>query len=146
MRRIAILISITILASCATVTTLEADAELRERNQQYDRALLRADSAALAELYAPEFKYIGPEAVVRTREQQIHALTSGTVDVIAGASSEVDVKRYGTTAVLTGRFQGRARTTAGEFDFHERYSTVWVHRHGAWRLVLEHGSVVKTAP
>jgi hypothetical protein len=30
-----------------------------------------------------------------------------------------------------------------EFAFRERYSTVWVRREDAWRLVLEHGSVVE---
>ena len=130
-----------LLASAQTSATTQ-DAALHEVNRRYDKALVEADAAALRKIYAAEFTYIGPNAVVRDKDEQIHALTSGKVDVLAGRSDDVAMRIYGASAVVTGRFIGRARVSGKTFWFRERYSTFWHYSDGAWRLVLEHGTVV----
>ena len=125
------------------VVKLDLEKNLREANHRYDVALVAADTLALDALYLPEFTYFGPGGVVRNKTEQIQALASGTVDVIAGRSDEVTIRIYGDIAILTGRFTGRVRVPGDEFSFHERYSTVWLHDGDVWRLVLEHGTVIK---
>jgi ketosteroid isomerase-like protein len=120
------------------------DAELLAANRRYDTALVTADAAALTAIYRPDFVYIGPEGVVRDKPTQIAALVSGTVDLLEGRSDSVAVRRYGDSAILTGRFTGRVRTPDGEYAFREIYSTTWVRRAGAWQLALEHGTVIRT--
>lgn len=132
-----------LLAANAPASDRDPEKDLREANQRYDLALVAADTPALDALYLPEFTYIGPGGVVRNKMQQIQSIASGTVDVIEGRSDEILVRIYGYTAVLTGRFTGRARVSGEEFSFHERYSTVWIHRGSVWRLALEHGTVIK---
>lgn len=142
MRRCVWLICVLALSFAAPVVAQQRDTALLARNQAYDRAILTADSAALADLYAADFVYVGPDAVVRGRDAQIRSLVRGVVDVLEGESSDVRVRLYGETAILTGSFRGRARTPAGEVSFHERYSSVWVRQAGTWRLVHEHASMV----
>lgn len=134
------------LSGCVSKPGLESQrTELVNANRKYDAALLGANARALGDLYADDFRYFGPKDVVRNKSAQIAALTSGAVDLIDGRSSEVDIRIYGTTAVVTGKFAGRVRVSGREFAFTERYSTVWVRQRGEWRLVLEHGSVVEEA-
>jgi len=131
---------------CATSPVAsDATAELIALNQTYDKALEAGDPIVLAQLYAEEFEYIGPGAIVRNRQQQIDAFASGAIDLIQGRSDDVKVHQYGNTAVLTGRFRGKVRMDSREFSFVERYSTVWVREKGRWRMVLEHGTVVPHA-
>jgi ketosteroid isomerase-like protein len=125
------------------VVERDLEKNLREANHRYDVALVAADTFALDALYLPEFTYMGPGGIVRNKTEQIQSLASGTVDVIAGRSDEVTVRIYGDTAILTGRFTGRVRVPGDEFSFHERYSSVWFHHGNVWRLVLEHGTVIK---
>jgi ketosteroid isomerase-like protein len=133
------------VSACVSAPSPDAQrAALAEANRRYDEALLDADGDALEDLYADEFRYFGPNDVVRDKSTQIAVLTSGAVDLIEGRSSEVDIRIYGVSAVVTGRFAGRVRVDGREFSFTERYSTVWVNRQERWRLVLEHGSVVET--
>lgn len=132
------------LSGCLSQARLESQrTALENANRKYDAALLGADARALGELYADDFRYFGPNDVVRNKSSQIAALTSGAVDLIDGRSSDVDIRIYGTTAVVTGKFAGRVRVSGREFAFNEPYSTVWVRQRGEWRLVLEHGSVVE---
>ncbi|WP_440223827.1 nuclear transport factor 2 family protein [Dokdonella sp. MW10] len=134
-----------LLAPLANVLASDGDSEkdLLEANSSYERAIVAADTSVLDALYLPEFTYIGPGGVVRDKARQIQSLASGAVDVLEGKSDEVSVRIYGDTAILTGRFTGRARVSDDEFSFHERYSTVWIRRDGVWRLALEHGTVIK---
>jgi ketosteroid isomerase-like protein len=132
------------VSACASTPSVESDrAALADANRKYDAALINADAAALRELYADDFRYFGPNHVVRDRATQIEALTSGAVDLIFGKSSDVEIRLYGPTAVLTGRFEGRVSVSGREFAFSERYSTVWVKQRNRWRMVLEHGSVIE---
>jgi ketosteroid isomerase-like protein len=137
-------VGICILAACTSSPPIDSQRlELEEANRKYDAALLEGDRRVLGELYAEEFRYFGPKEVVRSKAEQIEALTSGAVDLISGGSSDVEVLVFDSTAVLTGKFSGRVRVNGREFAFRERYSTVWVKRRNIWRLVLEHGSVIE---
>jgi ketosteroid isomerase-like protein len=132
------------ICACTPISSLDVNrAALTDANRRYDAALLSGDAAALQALYADDFQYFGPGNVVRDKAAQVEALTSGKVDLIEGSSSNVEIRIYGATAVLTGRFAGRASVSGREFSFTERYSTVWVRQDGAWRLVLEHGTVIE---
>ncbi len=134
-----------LLAPLANVLASGGDSEkdLLETNGRYERAIVAADTSVLDALYLPEFAYIGPGGVVRDKAEQIRSLASGAVDVLEGRSDDVSVRIYGDTAILTGRFTGRARVSDDEFSFHERYSTVWIRDGSVWRLALEHGTVIK---
>jgi amidase len=118
------------------------EAALLRANAEYDAALVGGDGAALDRLYADDFRYVGPGAVIRDKRAQIAAFTGGAIDLLEGRSDEVVVKRYGDTAAMTGRFTGRVREGGREYSFVERYSAVWVIDDGRWRLALEHGTVV----
>jgi len=130
-------------AACRGREPQDFNAELLALNAEYDRALVDADSIALDSLYHADFTYLGPGGELRTRAAQIAALTSGRVDVVEGHSDSVLVRGYGSAAVLIGQFRGRAEVGAEAFAFHERYSTTWLLKSGRWRLVLEHGTVMR---
>jgi hypothetical protein len=97
--------------------------ELEVENLKYDAALLGGDASVLRELYAKDFRCIGPNDVVRDKNTQIEALTSRATDLIDGSISDVVIRICEATAVLTERFMSRVRATGGEDAFIERYST-----------------------
>lgn len=135
--------ALVVVAGCSAVSPRDdADAALLRTNLEYDAALVAGDAGALERLYAEDFVYLGPGAVVRDKRAQIAAFADGTIDLLEGRSDDVAVRRYGDTAVMTGRFTGRVLDRGREYAFKERYSAVWVLDDGRWRLVLEHGTVV----
>ena len=132
------------LTACSAVPSKPSRlAALIDANARYDTALVAADAAALAQLYADDFLYVTtPSDTRRNKTQQIAALTSGAVDLIEGKSSEVDARLHGDTATITGKFSGRYVASGKTVSFVERYTTTWLWNDGAWRLVLEHGGML----
>lgn len=133
------------LVACSPMPSAESRREaLMDANVRYDTALVSADAAALEKLYAADFLYVTtPSDVKRDKKTQIATLTSGTVDLIEGKSSDVEARIHGDTATLTGKFTGRYTATGRTASFVERYTTTWIWDDGAWRLLMEHGSTLR---
>ena len=117
---------------------------LGQLDQQRIQAQVGADAAALARLYAPDFIGIGPSGTVRTKAQVLADFTSGTLRFQSITTDEVQWRVYGDTAVETGRSTmiGQDRDKAVPRD--NRFTRVWVKRHGHWQLVANHYSLLVT--
>ncbi|HEY0929861.1 MAG TPA: nuclear transport factor 2 family protein [Gemmatimonas sp.] len=146
MNALLLLVFAVAVAACSGAPGEDPATTLRALNAAYDRALLDADSVALDSIYHQDFKYLGPSGELRSRAAQIAALTSGKVDLVKGKSDSVDIHVYGTTAIVIGQFSGRAQVDANRFAFRERYSTTWLRENGRWRLIVEHGTVLRDPP
>lgn len=120
-----------------------AKKELILLNQQYDSALLAADTIRLNQLYAPEFSYTTPEGQVRSRAEQLSNLTTGGLNLEFGKSDEVEASVYDSTGIVTGRFTGKGIFKENIIEIKERYTTVWIRKNGEWKLVKEHSTFIK---
>lgn len=121
---------------------LPSEADLLAANARYDTALIAGDSAALDQLYLPDFTYVGADGEVRNKTEQIRAFASGSIDLLEGRSHDIVVRPIGSARLTIGAFTGRVRVADNEFSFRERYSALWLADDGRWRLAHEHGSVV----
>ncbi len=54
-----------------------------------------------------------------------------------GAHDEHEVRIYGNTAVVVGRWQARGTNAGRIFDYSARYVAVWVKLDGEWRMVSD---------
>ena len=109
-------------------------AEVRDLQDEFDRAELHADAAVLERLIADDFQSIGPKGFVLDKEQWIsrhsyfryHALDT----------SEVDIRTYGDhTAIVRNVQRNRATHRDDEVALTVRVSQVWIRYEAAWRLV-----------
>jgi ketosteroid isomerase-like protein len=121
----------------------KTEQELLKANQEYDLALLRADAAALDRLYADEFVYTNPDGEIRNKVQQLAFTRSGDLKFESAKSSDVKVRVYGKTAVMTGRFNAKGTLKGETINVRERYTAVWVKQNGRWQLVAEQGNFIK---
>jgi ketosteroid isomerase-like protein len=121
----------------------KAEQELLKANQEYDTALLRGDTVALDQLYADEFVYTNPDGEIRNKAQQLAFTRSGDLKFESAQSSDVKVRVYGKTAVMTGRFNAKGTFKGENIDVRERYTAVWVKKNGRWQLVAEQGNFIK---
>jgi ketosteroid isomerase-like protein len=121
----------------------KTEQELLKANQEYDTALLRGDAVALDRLYADEFVYTNPDGEIRYKAQQLAFTRSGDLKFESAQSSDVKVRVYGKTAVMTGRFNAKGTFKGKTIDVRERYTAVWVKQNGRWQLVAEQGNFIK---
>ncbi len=117
--------------------------ELLKANKEYDTALVRGDADALDRLYADDFVYTTFDGSVRDKKQQLAFTRSGDLRLESGRSDDVNIRIYGNTAVMTGRFTARGKLNGKDLSIRERYTAVWVRKNSRWRLVAEQGNEIK---
>ena len=121
----------------AASSTIE---EVRASIRRYDAALRRADTAAIAGFWAPDYTFINPRGELLTRADRLANLRAGRTafDSLAPVLAEERIRTYGdkdlvavhtTLLSIGGRYSGR--TERGQY----RATAIWVRRHGGWQQV-----------
>lgn len=102
-------------------------------------AILRNDTAALERLLADSLVTTLDGGDVKTKADELAANRAGGRKVESWVASDVAIRLYGDTAVVTGRaevedsFRGEGRR---RFTF--RFTHVWARLDGRWQLVARH--------
>jgi ketosteroid isomerase-like protein len=112
--------------------------------QQYDEALLRGDSTWFEQAFAEDYLLILGDATTHTKGQIVKQLASRQVIWQRAAGRDMDVRMYGDTAIVTGRFSGKWTENGKPFTTEERFTSVWIKQGGRWKAVSEHASQVPT--
>ncbi|HVN17235.1 MAG TPA: nuclear transport factor 2 family protein, partial [Dongiaceae bacterium] len=55
--------------------------------------------------------------------------------------SEMKIRMHGDTAVVTGVYHEKGVDSRQAYDYHDRFTDVWMKKSGKWRLVAAHYSV-----
>ena len=113
---------------------------IRQLDNERIKAQIGADAVALDRIYADDFIGVGPSGTVRTKADVISDFTSGRLSFQTITTDEVQVRLYENAAVETGlsRMVGQDNGKAVPRD--TRFTRVWVHQGGQWRLVANHYS------
>jgi ketosteroid isomerase-like protein len=110
-------------------------AELVQLESVWNESHLRADADALDRLWADDLVVVVPRMAPLGKSDALAFLRSGRTKFSKYETSEVAIRRYGDTAVATGRLR-RSRDIGGrvlEDDW--RFAKVYVRQAGAWRVV-----------
>ena len=116
--------------------------ELEATSAAYDKAIIDQDGATLERIFSEAYQDIGPDGVVRGKEEKIASLTDPNARLLSAQSDEVSVEVFGDVALITGRFSGRFSSDGQEVRFNERFSTLWVQDGDEWRLHYEQVSEI----
>jgi ketosteroid isomerase-like protein len=116
--------------------------EVLGAEREWALAHLRLDVRALDRLMAPEYIQIDDRGGVVSREQVLASFESGERSWEEARSDEHDVRVYGNTAVVVGRWRARGANAGQHFDYAARYVSVWVERGGGWRMVSDQSTPI----
>lgn len=106
----------------------------------WGEALIKADIAALDRILADEYMLTGPTGAVTTKGPYLQDVETGTFKVIATGISDVSVRIYDTTAIVTGLNRITANNLGREINGNFRFSDTFVNRDGRWQVVNAHSS------
>jgi len=100
--------------------------------EQWRLAQHHNDTAAFRRLLAPDLTFIGTSGSFRDRADYIASRSASWIPRAKSfTASELRVRIYGATAIVTGREQ----TTGAGVGFSARFTDVWLRRRGRWQLV-----------
>ena len=109
--------------------------EIVDMERQAREATLRRDADFSQRTLAEDYVAITPLGQVTTKQDTLSARKSGqlrydTIDV-----SDMVVRLYGDTAVVTARADVKGHQLGEDFSGPYRYTRVWVRRSGHWQAV-----------
>jgi len=117
-------------------------AELLALEARWDSAVVRKDIAALEQILAPSFVFIGADGSVSSRSEMLAALQAPDLVIDPFETRDVQVRLYGGTAILTGWFEQTGRFQGRAYRTRSRYTDVYVREAGRWVAVSAHASTL----
>ena len=114
------------------------DSELAAIAAAWDEAMVANDPEAIGHFMADDWIIVGADGGTTDKPTFLEQVRSGRLTHDTMTTTDIQVRRYGDTAILlatgvsAGTFEGR------RFQEHERQSNVFVRTDGEWRCVLTH--------
>jgi hypothetical protein len=121
-------------------------AELLALESRWDSAVVRKDIAVLERILAPSFVFIGADGSVSTRSEMLAGLQTPDLVIDPFETRDVQVRLYGSTAILTGWFEQTGRFQGRAYRVRSRYTDVYVRESGRWVAVTAHASALPPSP
>jgi ketosteroid isomerase-like protein len=125
-----------------TQTPAQAEQEIRDRLDEWIKAIMQQDKAALNRLAADEHIYTGFDGSTFTKAANIESLTNPMFHIGTIETEDVKVQTHGDAAVITGRANLKMTAESGSSESATRFTQTWIRRNGVWQLAAEHTSQV----
>lgn len=120
--------------AAAPVSKVETEQLLRQMNDEFVKALVRRDAETLHRIMAEDFVFTYP-LEGDDRAQFISDVTSGDLIVEHITRHQLNVRVFGSTAVLTARDSAKWIYRGREIEGQYRVIQVYSERQKGWQLV-----------
>jgi ketosteroid isomerase-like protein len=113
----------------------EAQQAIIEAEEHLAAASLNLDLSVFEQLLHPDYVIVQPGGIVENKAETMASLASDTRHWQVARSDEMEVRVYGDTAVVIGRWTGKGQNGDEPFDYQARFLSVWVKEAEQWRNV-----------
>lgn len=113
----------------------QTEQEVRRIETRRFAALARGDIASLEEIMADDAIYTHATGVVETKAEYLAKMKSGEVRYESFAPEQLQVRIYGTAAVLTGVAGVKAHVGGEVRNLRLRFTDVYVRQADRWQMV-----------
>jgi ketosteroid isomerase-like protein len=114
-----------------------------ELERQSKDAAIKRDVGFVERTLADDYVSIGPLGQVASKADTITARRTAQLHYDSIEVSEMVVRLYGNTAIVTARAEVKGRDLGEDFSGPYRFTRVWVKRNGQWQAVSYQGTVTR---
>lgn len=132
----------TLALACALVSTFalaqpkgDAAEAVKAAELARFRAMTSNDVPALEASLGDDLIYTHSSAAVDTKASYVGSIRSGALKYVSIEPSEMKVRVYGTTAVITAMAKMTTISKGETLNNQLRYTDIWVLRDGRWQMV-----------
>jgi ketosteroid isomerase-like protein len=120
-----------------SVVTAAADTatEIRALEVAHNQALANHDVATLEKMLSEDFTFVTPRGDLRGKQDVLKAVATGNIGNEYLETSDLKIRVYADTAVVTGRALQTAQRAGKDFTDSYRFTRVYVRRGGQWLAV-----------
>lgn len=105
-------------------------------------AHLRMDIPRIESLMHRDYFRVQPDGSLWDKARTLASYQSGQREWFDARVDQLDVRIYGNTAVVVGRWQARGVNHGEHFDYAARYVSVWVLEDGTWQMVSDQSTEI----
>ena len=116
-------------------------AEVRALDFKLTEAYKQRKFDLLASLLDEDFVITFEDGSIYGKTGYISFSATTTIHVDLAEMSDVKVRMHGNTAILTGVYHEKGKDKDGPYDFHDRFTDVWMKSGGKWRLIASHYAI-----
>jgi len=117
--------------------------QIVDMERQAKEASLQRDAEFSVRTLAEDYVAITPLGQVTTKQETISARRSGQLRYESMNITDMVVRLYGDTAVVTARADVKGHQLGEDFSGPYRYTRVWVRRNGHWQTVSYQATVTQ---
>jgi hypothetical protein len=115
--------------------TAAAEEAVRSAEQARFTAMTTGKYDDLGRLLGDDLIYTHSNALVDTKASYIESMTSGALTYHKIDATDMKVRVYGTTAIITASATMAVTSKGQAATNHLRYTDVWVLRDGRWQMI-----------
>jgi ketosteroid isomerase-like protein len=119
----------------------DAGSKVLEVEAKWNDAYKRGDFAALNSLLADEFIITIEDGRTFSKAGYIAQMGAGTSVVEVSEMSDLKARMHGNTAVVAGAYHEKGKIKGKPYEYHDRFTDVWVNSDGRWQLIASHYSI-----
>ncbi len=123
-----------------------ADALLRAQAAAWDRAIVARDRAAIERNMHESFFQIDTRGRRHDRDGFIASLLDPALRIDPYTVRDLEIRRYGDTALLTGTTYMTGHYAGQPFSTHYRYIDTYVRERGRWHVVAVQVTAIEAPP
>jgi ketosteroid isomerase-like protein len=117
--------------------------QIIDMERQSKEASLKRDAEFSVRTLTDDYVGITPLGQIATKQETISARRSGQLRYESMNITDMVVRLYGDTAVVTARADVKGRQLGEDFSGPYRYTRVWVRRNGQWQAVSYQATVTQ---
>ena len=110
--------------------------ELLKLEKEFAQAVVRNDADAVAGFVAEDWIIIDPDGGIIDKARFLEVIRSGALSHESMESTDLKVRLYGNTALVTGLTTTKGKFAGQDFTSCERATDVFVRQAGRWQCVL----------
>ncbi len=119
-------------SDAANLRVLEAKLTQAYKQRQFD---------LLASLLAEDFVITFEDGSTYGKTGYISNSATPSIRLDVAEMSDIKVRMHGNTAVLTGAYHERGESGGKPYEYHDRFTDVWMKIGGKWQLIASHYGV-----
>jgi hypothetical protein len=109
-----------------------AQEEIKQIERERNQALLKHDTATLDRMTSDDYTFINQRGELRTKSEILAGFKSGNFNYEDREISDLKVRVYGDTAVVTGRAKQKGVENSKDYSGDNRFTRVYVKQNGCW--------------
>jgi ketosteroid isomerase-like protein len=107
---------------------------------KWNAAYKKGNVATMESLLADDFIVTTEDGTTLSKSGYI-AANGSTVIVEISDMSDLKVRMHGNTAVVTGAYHEKGVNKGRPYEYHDRFTDVWMNITGKWQVIASHYSV-----